>query len=201
MRLKYPYRKEVTISKSRFIACLSPAENEEEARAFFAGIRKEFPDSTHVCTAFVTGDNSELQRSSDNGEPSGTAGMPMLEAIRHSGCEKTAAAVVRYFGGVKLGTGGLVRAYGGIVSEALKEAPKVEEIPCSVYAVSYPYELSGTIEGYLRKSAEIIDIQYDEKVTCFFRTREENAPDRIRDLSRGACEAEFLRREYMQVTV
>lgn len=201
MRLKYPFRKETVISRSRFIACLAPAKDEEEARAFIAEIRREFPDSTHVCTAFVTGENGEIQRSSDNGEPAGTAGMPMLEAIRRSGCEKTAAAVVRYFGGVKLGTGGLVRAYGGVITDALREAPKVNDVPCSLYSLTYPYDLSGTIESYLRRTAEILDLAYDEAVTCRFRTTEKNAPEQIRDLSRGQCEVEYLGEEFMEVNV
>ncbi len=201
MRVKEPFRRETIINKSRFIACLSPARSEEEARAFIASIRKEFPDSTHVCTAFVIGENMEIQRSSDNGEPSGTAGVPMLEAIRRSGCTDTAAAVVRYFGGIKLGTGGLARAYGGTVSDALKEAPKTKTIPCAVYSVRYPYDLSGTMESFLRRNCEILDISYDEEVTCRFRSVEKNIPETIRDLSRGAVAAVFEKDDVMEQDV
>ena len=195
MRVKEPFRKETVINKSRFITCLSPAKSEEEARAFFTAVRKEFPDSTHVCTAFVIGPNKELQRSSDNGEPSGTAGMPMLEAIRHSGCTDTAAAVVRYFGGIKLGTGGLSRAYGGAVSDAVREAPKCESVPCFVYSVRYPYDLSGTMESFLRRTCDILDISYDDQVTCLFSSEEKNIPETIRDLSRGTVTAVFERED------
>jgi putative IMPACT (imprinted ancient) family translation regulator len=137
----------------------------------------------------VTGDNSELQRSSDNGEPSGTAGMPMLEAIRHSGCEKTAAAVVRYFGGVKLGAGGLIRAYSGSVANALANAPKTESVPMDIWRVTYPYDMSGTLENWLRRNTEIQDISYDAQVTCTFASELKDIPENIRNLSKGACEA------------
>lgn len=141
MRIKEEYRKEITVNKSVFIACVRTCRTEDEARAYIDSIRNEFRDATHVCTAYQCGPNQSIQRSNDNREPSGTAGMPMLEAIRNSGLEDVCACAVRYFGGIKLGTGGLVRAYGGCISEALKEAPKCEDLICHQYTVTYPYAL------------------------------------------------------------
>ncbi|MDO5109801.1 MAG: YigZ family protein, partial [Erysipelotrichaceae bacterium] len=128
MRLLEEFREETVINKSRFIACVERCETEEEARTYIESIRKEFPDATHVCTAYVCGKNNMIQRSSDNKEPSGTAGIPMLESIKKSGLSDVCACVVRYFGGIKLGTGSLIRAYSGAVADALAHALKTEDV-------------------------------------------------------------------------
>ncbi len=201
MRLKEEYRETTVINKSRFIACLAPVFSEEEARAYIEKIRKEFPDASHVCTAYITGENDMIRRSSDNHEPAGTAGVPMLEALRKSGLSNTCACVVRYFGGIKLGAGGLIRAYSGAVSDAAAHAPKLDSVPCSVWAVSYPYDLSGRIEGWLRRNTEIIDLSYDEQVTCTFSVTEGDIPKTIRDLSRGSAEAVLLEMTEKEVEI
>ena len=193
MRIKEEYRKEVTINKSVFIACVKTCRNEEQARAYIEQIRSEFRYATHVCTAYMCGPDQSIQRSNDNKEPSGTAGMPMLEAIRNSGLHDVCACAVRYFGGIKLGTGGLVRAYGGCISDALKEAPKCEDVLFHQYIVSYPYELSGTVETWLRKHANIKDMMYDEQVSCLFETDREDIVQTIQDLSRGNAKTEFVK--------
>ena len=193
MRIKEEYRKEVTINKSVFIACVKTCRNEEQARAYIEQIRSEFRDATHVCTAYMCGPDQSIQRSNDNKEPSGTAGMPMLEAIRNSGLHDVCACAVRYFGGIKLGTGGLVRAYGGCISDALKEAPKCEDVLFHQYIVSYPYELSGTVETWLRKHANIKDMMYDEQVSCLFETDREDIVQTIQDLSRGNAKTDFVK--------
>ena len=118
MRILEEYREETVINKSRFIASVKCTRTEEEAREYIEQIRKEYPDASHVCTAYMLGENNMIQRSSDNKEPSGTAGIPMLESIRKSGMSDVCACVVRYFGGVKLGAGGLIRAYSGAVADA-----------------------------------------------------------------------------------
>ncbi len=192
MRLKEEYREETVINKSRFIACLMRTETEEQARAYIEKIRKEFPDATHVCTAFVVGENNSIRRSSDDHEPAGTAGVPMLESLLKSGLSDAAACVVRYFGGVKLGAGGLIRAYSGAVSQAAANAAKTEEITVKKYRVRYPYDLSGTLEGWLRRNTEIIDLQYDEAVTAWILSDREDTEDAVRNLSRGTVEAEYI---------
>ncbi len=201
MRLKNEFRKETTIKKSVFIACVRTCRSETEAREYIDEIRREFTDATHVCTAYVTGANSEIRRSSDNHEPSGTAGVPMLEAILKSEVTDVCACVVRYFGGVKLGAGGLIRAYSGAVSEALKEAPKVRDAYFDRWMITYPYDLSGTVETWLRRYTEIVDLSYDEQVTCVIDTDRTDIPDSIRDLSRGTVTPEFLETVSREVDV
>ncbi|GAA1735746.1 YigZ family protein [Isoptericola hypogeus] len=113
---------ELVIKRSRFLAHLSPAASVEEADAVVARVRKELWDARHHCVALVVGAHADAQRSSDDGEPSGTAGVPMLEVLRHRRVTDVVAVVSRYFGGVLLGAGGLVRAYSGAVSAALDDA-------------------------------------------------------------------------------
>ena len=198
MRLEKEYREETVINKSRFIACVNRALSEEEARAYIDSIRREFPDASHVCTAYMLGENNMIQRSSDNKEPSGTAGVPMLESIRKSGLSDVVACVVRYFGGVKLGAGGLIRAYSGSVANALANAPKTESVPMDIWRVTYPYDMSGTLKNWLRRNTEIQDISYDSEVTCTFAAEEKDIPENIRNLSKGACEAVHEKTLYIE---
>lgn len=193
MRILEEYRKETVINKSRFIACVKTCRNEEEARAYIEQIRSEFRDANHVCTAYQCGPNQSIQRSSDNKEPAGTAGMPMLEAIKGSGLEDVCACVVRYFGGIKLGTGGLVRAYGGCTSDALKLARKCEDEIWHQYTITYPYTLSGTLETWLRKYTEIRNMMYDEQVSCLFETDKDDIEKTVTDITRGTVTPVFVR--------
>ena len=193
MRLLEEFREETVINKSRFIACVERCETEEEARAYIESVRKEFPDATHVCTAYVCGKNNMIQRSSDNKEPSGTAGVPMLESIKKSGLSDVCACVVRYFGGIKLGTGGLIRAYSGAVADALAHAMKTEDVLYDEWRIIYPYELTGTLENWLRRNTEIVSQEYGEKVTCLIQTERKDIPETVRDLSKGSVEPEYIR--------
>lgn len=201
MRLKEEYREAETIKKSTFIACVAPAFTEEEARFYIDYIRSEYPDATHVCTAYILGENDQIQRSSDNHEPSGTAGVPMLESIRNSNLKNTVACVVRYFGGIKLGAGGLIRAYSGSVTNALQHAPKLEQVPMNIYEVKYPYDLVGSVEHWIRTNAEILDLQYSEFVTCQFITPLQDIGPTIQDLSRGISEAKLIKETFKEVEV
>ncbi|MBQ9326952.1 MAG: YigZ family protein [Solobacterium sp.] len=197
MRLKEEVRSETLISKSRFIVCAAPVKTEDAARSYIAQIRREFPEATHVCTAYLLREK-DTARSSDNGEPSGTAGIPILEAIRHSGLTDTCVCVVRYFGGVKLGTGGLSRAYGGCTLDTLQAAKKAEDIPVKVYSITYPYDLSGVLEGWVRRTYEVINLEYGEQVTCIFAGDDDSIPEQVRNLSKGKTEATFLREEFRE---
>ncbi len=115
---------ETTIEKSRFLTYVAHAAGEEEARAFLARTRAAHPAATHVCYGFIADRTGNLQRFSDDGEPQGTAGMPILGVIKANGLRETAVAVVRYFGGIKLGAGGLTRAYAGGAADGVAAAPK-----------------------------------------------------------------------------
>ncbi|HIU64213.1 MAG TPA: YigZ family protein [Candidatus Avacidaminococcus intestinavium] len=114
--------KEIIIDKSRFICTLRKVSDEESAQAFIKEMKKEYWDATHNCSAYIVGEAAEYQRSSDDGEPSGTAGLPMLEVLRKNNLHNVAVVVTRYFGGIKLGAGGLIRAYAGCTAETVKEA-------------------------------------------------------------------------------
>lgn len=193
MHLKQEYRYEQIIKKSKFIACAKPIQNEEQARNYIEQIRKEYADATHVCTAYVCGENNMIQRSSDNKEPAGTAGVPMLEAILNSDIENVCVCVVRYFGGVKLGAGGLIRAYSSSASNVLKEADKVITVPFQQYSITYPYDLSGTLENWLRRNTMIKDFMYDEEVTCLFETDKVNIIEEIQNLTSGVITPTFIK--------
>ncbi|GAT71877.1 YigZ family protein [Microbacterium hydrocarbonoxydans] len=141
---------ELVIKKSRFIAQLAPVSSVEEADAVIAGIRKRYWDARHNCSAMVTGLLGDQARSSDDGEPSGTAGIPMLEVLRRRELTDVVAVVTRYFGGVKLGAGGLVRAYSSAVSEALDLATLVRREALTQVTVDVPHADAGRFDNLLR---------------------------------------------------
>lgn len=192
MHLKQEYRYEQVIKKSKFIACLKPVKTEEEARSYIESIRREFNDSSHVCTAFIIGKERTIQRSSDNGEPAGSAGVPMLQALLNSEVDDVCACVVRYFGGIKLGVGGLVRAYSSSVATALNEADKTIDVVYHQYTITYPYEMSGSLESYLRRNTIIKDFLYEENVTCLFETDRDILKD-IQNITSGKILPEYIK--------
>ena len=191
MKLKDEYRELTVINKSRFLACCMPCDSEEKARFYIDMIREEFPDASHVCTAYCIG---PIQRSSDNKEPAGTAGVPILESIKKSGMDGICVCVVRWFGGIKLGAGGLIRAYGGCAADVLAHAPKVEEIRNTVWKLQYPYTLAGTLEHALYRTFTNVQTDYAEDAVCIFEAGpDQNVPEIIRDLSKGQVTPEYLR--------
>ena len=157
---------EIEIKKSRFICHLFRVSTENEAREHIESVRKEHWNANHNCTAWIIGEHQANQRSSDDGEPSGTAGMPMLEVLRRRELTDTLAIVTRYFGGVMLGAGGLIRAYGGSVTEALDSIGVVERVPLSVVQMVADYETAGRVENAIRaKELDLVDVAYDTDVT------------------------------------
>jgi len=153
--LAAPAHHELVIKKSRFIACIEPVAGREEAQARVAQLKAEHPDAAHVCWALLAGGQSAAH---DDGEPGGTAGRPMLEVLRHQDLEGVMASVVRYFGGVKLGAGGLVRAYTDAVAQALLTAEKIPLIKQAQLACSVPYAM----EGLVRREVELAQAQLQE---------------------------------------
>ena len=144
------FRTEYIIEKSRFIATIATVSTEEEAQAFIQRISKEFWDATHNCTAYAIGPRQEQQRSSDNGEPSGTAGKPMLEVLKKTAITNVAVVVTRYFGGIKLGAGGLIRAYSHSVAKAVQEGPKLLIAPRQIVSLTIDYSYFGSVERQLQ---------------------------------------------------
>lgn len=147
-----PTRAELEIKRSRFLTLIARADSEDEARAVIAAARSEFPDARHHCSAVIISipGAHPIERSSDDGEPAGTAGQPMLEALRGSGMECVVAVVVRYFGGIKLGTGGLVRAYSDAVAAALPQVPRVRAVRRTLFRLALPHTEAGRLESELR---------------------------------------------------
>lgn len=149
------------IEKSRFITTSRHVENEEQAKAFVAEISAKFPDATHNCYAYICDNLGNFLRFSDDGEPQGTAGMPILEVIRNKKLLQTAVVVTRYFGGIKLGAGGLLRAYSGSAAENLDEAQKVMYNTCSKSAYTVDYSgVDAAIRFFTAQGAFVLDTEY-----------------------------------------
>ena len=144
---------ELVIKKSRFIACIQPVADRASAQAVVQQLWAQHPDATHICWALLAGGQSAAV---DDGEPSGTAGRPMLEVLRHHDLEGVLATVVRYFGGVKLGAGGLVRAYTDAVAQALQRAEKVPLRRLCTQQCAVPYAMEGWMRRQLEQSAAVL---------------------------------------------
>jgi uncharacterized YigZ family protein len=160
------------IEKSRFICTLKKVQNEAEAQEFIKAIKKEFWDATHNCSAYIV--DEMAQRSSDDGEPSGTAGLPMLEVLRKNKLTNTAAVVTRYFGGIKLGAGGLVRAYTNSVAEAVKATGIAEKVLVSKFSFMYDLNEVGKILNilYQQQLFEIADVEYGLKAKVILKMKD-----------------------------
>ena len=160
------HESEKVIEKSRFLTYSAHVENEEEAKAFIAEIRKAHSLATHVCYAYIADKIGNLQRFSDDGEPQGTAGIPILEVLKAKKLFETAVAVVRYFGGIKLGAGGLVRAYSSSAAENLDGADiRVLEM-CVEYLIEVDYTGVDSVQKYLSThTCTPLSTDYGEKVT------------------------------------
>ncbi len=166
-------RTEQVISKSRFICSLKKVKTEEEAQEFIKAVKKEFWDATHNCSAYII--DEQHQRSSDDGEPSGTAGMPMLGVLRKQELQQVAAVVTRYFGGIKLGAGGLVRAYSGAVAYAADAAGLAQKVKMGLYVFSCAPGEAGRITNllYQQQLFNLTDTQYGNEVIFTLRMPED----------------------------
>ena len=152
---------EIVIEKSRFIATAIHVDSVEEAQEFVASKRKKYFDATHNCYGYIIGDKAKF---SDDGEPQGTAGMPIYECIKNSKIDHVCVVVTRYFGGIKLGAGGLVRAYSGSCAEALKSATKVHMTDCTVAEVVVDYSLLKGLRKVLLGKVVEKEVIWEDKV-------------------------------------
>ena len=158
---------ELVEKKSRFIATVRPVKSEAEAAAFIEEMRKKYWNASHNCTAFCVGRNNELTRCSDDGEPGGTAGRPMLDVLLGEGIHNVCVVVTRYFGGTLLGTGGLVRAYSGAVKEGLKNSIILDKRPGREAAVTCDYNGLGKLQYIAgQMKLPVLDIQYTDIVAA-----------------------------------
>lgn len=157
---------ESEINRSRFLCSLAPAATEQEAQDFVARVRKEHPTATHNCFAYVVGADAAVQKASDDGEPGGTAGVPMLQMLMRREVRYVAAVVTRYYGGVKLGAGGLIRAYGGVVGEALDALGTITRQRFRLATVRVDHQRAGRLENDLRATGrDVREVAYAEAVT------------------------------------
>jgi uncharacterized YigZ family protein len=164
--LAEPVHSELVIKKSRFIGCVQPVADRAAALAVVASLRAEHPAAAHVCWALMAGGQSAAN---DDGEPGGTAGRPMLEVLRHQEIEGSLATVVRYFGGVKLGAGGLVRAYTDAIAQALLGATLVPLVRQRSLRCAVPYALEGLVRREMAAVGAVLDsVQHDNDVRFAF---------------------------------
>lgn len=190
---------EKIIEKSRFITVSRHMCGDDGAKSFIAEVSKKHSDATHNCYAYVADNLGNLLRFSDDGEPQGTAGMPMLEVLRANDLRETAVVVTRYFGGIKLGAGGLVRAYSGCVAENISAAKKVLYQTCaeSDYAVDYP-EVDAALRFFGKEDCNVIATDYSDKVifkVAVKKEREANFNAALNDFLNGKVTIE-KKREY-----
>ncbi|MFI3618071.1 YigZ family protein [Enterococcus avium] len=187
--IKEDNQHEVEIKKSRFICFLKRIETEEEAKAFIQQIKKEHWKANHNCSAFVLGDHHEIQRSSDDGEPSGTAGVPMLEVLKKNDLINVCAVVTRYFGGTKLGAGGLIRAYSGSVAQAIVHTGIVEGRLQQEVFVQLDYSNWGKMENFIAsENLAVKDTQFTDRVVVTCMVDENQVADfeaQVTDLLNG----------------
>ena len=181
------YRKEIVIEKSRFICSLKKVHSEAEAQEFIKAVKKEFWDATHNCSAYIVDDLA--QRSSDDGEPSGTAGVPTLDVLLKEGIVDTCVVVTRYFGGTLLGAGGLIRAYSHASKIAIDAGHIITMAPCKVISVSVDYSFYDRLNILLNEfSANIENSEFTDSVTVIFSIRENTVSllqDKLTQLSNG----------------
>lgn len=166
---------EEEIKKSRFICHLKRVESEDEARDYIAQIKKKHHKANHSCSAMIIGENSEIKRSSDDGEPSGTAGVPMLTVLEKQELTNVVAVVTRYFGGIKLGAGGLIRAYSGSVANATKEIGIVEVKEQEGIKITLTYPQYQTFANFLASEGLVeSETEFLENVTTSIYLDSEN---------------------------
>lgn len=178
---------EMTEKKSRFIATTKPVKSEAEAADFIESMKKKHWDASHNCSAFVIGDRNQIQRCSDDGEPSQTAGRPMLDVLLGEGIHDICVVVTRYFGGTLLGTGGLVRAYSGAVQEGLKQSKIVEKCPGIRLEITTDYNGIGKIQYILAQSnITVLNTDYTDKVVLEVLAPAESTAQLKADITEGS---------------
>lgn len=176
---------EITEKKSRFIATIRPVESKEEAEQFIAEMKKKYWDARHNCSAYVLGEGNETMHSSDDGEPSGTAGRPMLAVLTGQEIHNVAVVVTRYFGGVLLGTGGLVRAYQGAVLAALENADIADQVPLLELDAVVEYGDMSKVEYFISQHDEVRleGSEYTDKVKMMMLVHPEKADEMIQAIA------------------
>jgi uncharacterized YigZ family protein len=191
---------EFVINRSRFIGRCYPLESEEQTVTILANVRKRHYDASHNCYAYVLGQNCGTARYSDDGEPGGTAGLPIMEVLKQKGITNALCVVTRYFGGILLGAGGLVRAYSRSASDAAEAAGIAEVRPGVELSFSVDYDLFSRLETYIRKQTQVLACDFAEKVLMRVMLpleKEEGFKREMSDRSLGRIKLLRLRERYM----
>ena len=194
---------EIIEKKSRFIANVRPVETEEEAVAFINEMKKQYWDARHNCSAFVLGERQEMTRCSDDGEPAQTAGRPMLDVLLKEGITNVAVVVTRYFGGVLLGTGGLVRAYSHTSKIAVESGNIITMAQCSIMSVGVDYSFYERLNVLLSShNANIINTDFADNVTVTFSVKEdgvEKLREKLIDISNGKYDIKYIESRFAKL--
>lgn len=193
------------IQKSRFISYINHVETEEQAQDFVNQIKKKHFDARHNCYAYIIGEHSDIQKSSDDGEPSGTAGVSILEVLKKNELSDVVIVVTRYFGGIKLGAGGLIRAYGKSATLGIDASTVVKKSIFNCYNLSLDYNLLGTLENYLHQNEiRIKDKNYTDKVDISIllpQNDSDNTLNDITNLSAARCKITKLDTIYLDIPI
>lgn len=196
---------EYIVQKSRFLTYVRRTETEEEAIDFINEIKKIHHNATHNCSAYLIGEHDEIQKANDDGEPSGTAGVPMLEVLKKQNLQDVTVVVTRYFGGIKLGSGGLIRAYGRATSEGIAATGIVECKLHHLMKVSIDYTWLGKVENEVRQSAyPLHEMAYADQVELFIHVPQqqvEQFENWITELTNGQSVITTERKEFLEFTI
>ena len=196
---------EYIVQKSRFLTYVRRTETEEEAIDFINEIKKIHHNATHNCSAYLIGEHDEIQKANDDGEPSGTAGVPMLEVLKKQNLQDVTVVVTRYFGGIKLGSGGLIRAYGRATSEGIAATGSVECKLHHLMKVSIDYTWLGKVENEVRQSAyPLHEMAYADQVELFIHVPQQQVvqfENWITELTNGQSVITTERKEFLEFTI
>jgi len=196
---------ELIIQKSRFITYVNRAETEQEAQSFIDNIKNQHKSANHNCSAYMIGEHDNIQKANDDGEPSGTAGFPMLEVLKKQGLKDTVVVVTRYFGGIKLGGGGLIRAYGKATTEGISAAQVVERKLHYIMKISIDYTWLGKVENEVRSSEYPLNrIEYADSVELYIftpATKEEVFRSWITEITNGQAVLEHVGEEFLEFVI
>lgn len=194
--IKKPVQCEINIKKSQFICSLFPTKSKSESKEIIRKLNKQYNDATHNCTAYIVNDGEGFD---DDGEPGGTAGKPMINVLRKNELHNITAVVTRYFGGIKLGAGGLVRAYSKSVMQAIGEAEIVEIEEYDVFEISFEYSDIKTVDGEVRNNnLEAIDKDYSDKVIYNVISRDNRDVVKIFEKYCGKISVDFKNKQFLE---
>ena len=194
--IRKPVQSEINIKKSQFICCLYPTENKRESKEIIQRINKKYNDATHNCTAYIVEDGEGFD---DDGEPGGTAGKPMINVLRKNELHNVTAVVTRYFGGIKLGAGGLVRAYSKSVMEAIGEAEIVEIEEYDVFEIIFEYGDMKLVDTEVRNnSLESIDKDYTDKVSYLVVSKDSRDIEKIFEKYSEKISVRFKNKRFLE---